>query len=300
MSLYCVILAGGEGTRFAPLSTKERPKQFLEITDCRQTMLRQTFLRILPLVPVQNIYVSTNQRYVGLVSDQLPEILPKNIIGEPCKKNTAPPIALISRLILQRDPEAVILFFPSDHFILDTEVALFHFNAATKLTLEEEVLVTFGVPPQFPSSDYGYIRKDKMTHASGAEKVHSFVEKPDLKTAEGYLQTGDTYWNSGMFAWRASVFLEALSQHAPRLFSLLQDISFEPGGELDDKQCCTYFERAESISVDYAVMEKADNVMVFPFKAGWSDVGTWKGLKDLAERYNLDLPKDIKTHLSRM
>ncbi|MDO8520442.1 MAG: mannose-1-phosphate guanylyltransferase [Deltaproteobacteria bacterium] len=297
---YVVILAGGEGTRFAPLSSPEKPKQFLPIVTDSRTMIQETYGRISSLVPESNIFVSTNERYLSLVRDQLPSVPGSCIIGEPVKKNTAPPMALLARLIFEQDPKAVLSFFPADHYIDDSGKAVGCFRKAALFAAEEPILVTFGIVPEFPSTEYGYIRKEGACHPGGASKVLSFFEKPDLQRAEGYLKAGDYFWNSGMFVWKAAVFLDAVRKQTPRLSSLLDGISFQADGSLDPTFCRHYFEKAESISVDYAIMEKADNVMMFPFDAGWSDVGTWKGLKDLARRFNLQLPAEVKSHLSRM
>lgn len=299
-NLSVVILAGGEGTRFAPYSAPEKPKQFLPILSKSKTMIQQTYERIRKIVSPEQVFVSTNNRYVSLVINQLSEINHAQIIGEPIKKNTAPPIALLSWIISQKDPDAVILFLPSDHFIADTNKAVSVFKKAFDFASKEESLVTFGVPPTFPSCDYGYIRRDVTKSYHDAEKVHSFVEKPDVQTAKKYFESGKYYWNSGLFIWKASAFLKALDLHMPDLFSLLKSISFLDDGSIEKKSLFNYFDQAKSISVDYGIMEKAKNVVVFPFDVSWSDIGTWKGLADLACRLHLNLPILVKEHLNKL
>ncbi len=295
-SIYAVILAGGEGTRFVPYSTPERPKQFLHITHGDRTMIQKTFDRIAALVGPERIYVSTNDRYCGLVQEQLPDIPQENIIGEPLKKNTAPAIALVSCLIHRKNPDAVTLFVPADHYVSDTEGAVSSYLKATDLAAKEDTLVTFGIMPTFPSPDYGYIRKGGA-FLSGANKVEKFVEKPSVEKAKGYLKDGGYYWNSGMFAWRTKTLIDALERHMPKLASDLKTLRTDRNGAPDREWMGEFFTNVESISIDYGVMEKASNVVVFPFGSPWSDVGTWQGLEDLAKRFDLELPTVVTGYL---
>lgn len=293
---YALILAGGEGTRFAPYSTPESPKQFLPIIDLHKTMIQETYARIKELIPSNQIFVSTNLRYVPLVMSQLPEISPHQIIGEPLKKNTAPPMALISALLASQDPEAVILFLPSDHYIHDAAKAIDIFIQGMEIAGREPVMVTFGVTPTFPSPDYGYIKYNAHQSLRGAYAVEKFVEKPDLSKAEHYVASGNYFWNSGIFAWRPTILLKAIEACLPRMALLLRQFNFT-GPQLNNDDMNRFFKEVESISIDYGVMEKAMNVRVCPFSCGWSDVGTWKGLSELRNRFSIQLSQEILGYL---
>jgi mannose-1-phosphate guanylyltransferase len=254
---YAIILAGGEGTRFVPYSTPEKPKQFLGVIDEKRTMIQQAYDRISRFVPGERCFVATNDRYEGLVAEQLPDIPSENVIGEPKKKNTAPAIALASKLIHSRDPEAVTLFTPADHYIPDTASAVKSFEQAAEFANDGKHLVTFGIVPTFPSPEYGYIHEGEAIGSSGSHVVKEFVEKPDVDTAKGYMDSGHYYWNN------------------------------------------KFFNEVQAISIDYAVMEKADNVAVFPFPAQWSDIGTWQSLDELAKRFKITLPAEVQGHLEK-
>lgn len=296
-TFFAILLSGGSGTRFAPLSTQALPKQFLNILHPNYTMIQETYLRVADITDPAQCYVSTNSSYVGLVQDQLSQIPPKNIIAEPLKKNTAPPIALISHYINLVNKEAVLLFLPSDHFIRDVQKTREIFLKALQYASENDHLVTFGVPPEFPSSDYGYICFEQAK--TEFKKVKKFVEKPVLETAQKYIEEGCYYWNSGMFVWKASVILQATQDYLPDMHQLLQDMFKNSDDVLDAQKVKKYFEEVESISIDYGVMEKAENVVMFPFDAGWSDVGTWKGLNELQKNYQLSLPSVVQNYLDQ-
>jgi mannose-1-phosphate guanylyltransferase len=280
-----------------PYSTPEKPKQFLHITHGDRTMIQKTFDRIREFVPAERIYVSTNDRYSGLVHEQLPEIPKQNIIGEPLKKNTAPAIALVTYLIHKKDPDAITLFVPADHYVADIEGAISSYKKATTLAGGENTLVTFGITPTFPSPDYGYIKRGDACSKAGAFKVERFVEKPDVEKANGYLKDGGYFWNSGMFVWKTKSLIDALSKHMPELTGELLTLKTDAKGAPQREWINTFFTNVESISIDYGVMEKASNVVMLPFGSPWSDVGTWKGLSELADRFSITLPEVVQTHL---
>jgi len=295
---YAIILAGGEGTRFVPFSTPERPKQFLNVVDEKRTMIQQTFDRISKFVPGDRCFVATNDRYEALVAEQLPEIPPENVVGEPKKKNTAPAIALASALIHRRDPEAVTLFTPADHYIPDGDGAAGIFKKAASFAADGKYLVTFGIPPTFPSPEYGYIHEGNAIGGSGASGVKEFVEKPDVPTAQGYMDSGHYYWNSGMFVWRTSALLEAVGRYLPEMAEQLSTLKLDSKGGADQGWVNKFFDEVQSISIDYGVMEKARNVVVFPFPVEWSDIGTWQSLAEMAERFKITLPAVVQGHLN--
>jgi len=297
---YIVILAGGEGIRFAPLSTPERPKQFMNIVNPHRSMLQETWDRVSLLTEVSRIFVSTNLRYVSLVQAQLPQLPKENIIAEPLKKNTAPAMAYICALIAKQNPEAVVLFLPSDHFIENAGRAREIFQEAISFAGQQNKLITFGIVPTESSPHYGYICASPKKQGLFAHAVNSFVEKPTIELAQSYLRAGNYFWNSGMFVWKASFFLEELNVYCPEMFALLQQkgrADGSTGSPCPGLSIQAFFERVPSVSVDYAVMEKSKNVSVFPFNAGWSDVGTWNGLKNLAEQYAVSLPESVQSYL---
>ena len=288
--VYILIMAGGEGTRFAPLSTAEVPKQFLNLVG-EGTFIQQTRLRIANLVPADRIYVATNERYVDLVKAQLNDIPAENIISEPVKRNTAPSIIYAARLIQGRDPHAVIAVLPSDHVILRPERFLNAIRSALDHARTSGTLVTLGIMPTWPSTDYGYIMaadhplpfvrggSGRGRSCNVAEshifQVSAFVEKPNSATAARYIAEGNFYWNSGMFVWRADSLLSEVTIHLPDLHALLANFTDS------DEYRREYFLKARSISVDYGILEKSGNVAVIPCDIGWSDIGTWEGLYNL-------------------
>lgn len=275
-SIYALIMAGGEGTRFAPVSTPEKPKQFLSFFENEGSFLQQTFSRILPLVSLKQIWVATNQRYLPLVREQLPQLPPANILSEPLKKNTAPCLAYAAAKIAKQNREALMVVLPSDHIILDTVAFLETVKQGINLARKEKGFVTLGIQPKEPSTEYGYIQKLKRN-----SKAERFAEKPDEEKAKQYLKEGNFFWNSGIFIWQVSVFLEELKAKAPSIFSLLGKENF--------------WEKVEAISVDYALFEKSDRVHVIPANFGWYDAGTWQGLQRLAKKGILLRPEMKKS-----
>jgi len=308
-NLYAVILAGGEGTRFAPYSTPEKPKQFLHITDTERTMIQMTFDRITQLVPPQNVIISTNRRYEKLVAEQLPDVPAKNVVAEPMKKNTAAPIALINYLIHMRDRDAVMLFLPSDHFIANIVAALetYKFAAAVAACYWDAGLLTFGIVPTFASPDYGYVRRSGVRKCAPAYKAQEFVEKPTREVAQKYLETGEYLWNGGMFCWEASVFDELVQVCMPELHTALQTMELTTRGALNKHWMNRFFASLNKndgtqTSVDYGVMEPASlrgEVSTLPFNAGWSDVGGWVALAQLVEREGITLHPDAQAAMER-
>lgn len=291
MGLHALILAGGEGLRFRPFSTPEKPKQFIRLTDPSQSLLQQTYGRLMGLMPPANIWVATHQRFVTLVREQLPQIAADQIFGETEKKNTAPCLAWAAYHISKKDPEAVVVALPSDHFIEPVEIFQQTLSQALKLAEKEKTIVTLGVPPTHPSTQYGYIYCTDAAPAGGGHpgsgQVKKFVEKPDAETAQHYLADGNYFWNSGIFIFTAKKMLACIQEFMPEVFSLLKkEIPLEE-----------FFAKALAISIDYAVMERAKNLRMIPAKFVWSDVGTWESLKKLVEEKNLQLPSEIRQQL---
>ena len=276
-NVYCVIMAGGVGSRFWPLSTGNHPKQFIDVLGIGETLLQSTFSRFKKIVPEENILVVTNARYTKLVKEQLPTMQDDQILLEPAKRNTTPCIAYATFKVLQKNKDAVFVISPSDHLITDDA----KFEAAIKATVEEStksnVLYTLGIKPHRPSTSYGYIQHngDKDELGNGVKKVKSFTEKPDLEHAQAFLDSGDFLWNSGIFIWSGQAIYEALKKHTNSTFLL-----FEEGNGLyytgaENMFIKKIYPQCHNESIDYAVMEKADNVYVLPVSFGWNDLGTW-------------------------
>lgn len=280
--LFAIIMAGGEGTRFYPLSTPDCPKQFLNFIG-EKSFIKQTYERILPLVSNDRIYISTGERYVHLVKEQLPKIPHENIIAEPLKKNTGPALVYTTALIQQRHGNVVICCVPSDHHISDEESFRSIITQAYGLA-NDGYLVTLGMKPTWPSTDYGYIcpNKDGVNTLAADTPyrewfpVKQFTEKPKKGIANEYIKQG-FLWNGGIFVWRAGTFLDQVAKYAPELiFSTSHKSQI-----ISHEVCYQYFNNARSVSIDYALMEKSDNVAVIFTDIGWSDVGTWESIDRL-------------------
>lgn len=284
-------MAGGEGTRFYPLSTPECPKQFLKFWGDR-TFIQQTYDRISDLIPAKNIYVATNKQYSTLVKKQLPDVPEKNIIGEPEKKNTAPCIAYASKMIFDLDKDAVMIVLPSDHVITDLPEFKRVINRAIYIAKTRDVLVTLGIHPTWPADCYGYLRLGKMIEDDPEGKWHAytvnkFVEKPSVLIAQEYIGEKDYVWNSGMFIWKAAFILKEIEKHMPKLKKIFDKY---PDGVSLKK----FFHEADPISIDYGVMEESDRVVTIPCNIGWSDIGTWRSLYNIVKTENLHLDPHVE------
>ncbi len=272
-------MAGGEGSRFYPLSTPERPKQFLNFIDDK-TFIRQTFERITPIVDPANIYISTNERYFGLVKEELPEIQDDNIIIEPLKKNTGPALAYATMLIKLKHGESIICCLPSDHYISNETGFRTSIRSAANLAMDGYI-VTLGMKPSWSSTEYGYI--SAINPNSEWSEILAFKEKPNKDMAQEYLNKG-YFWNGGIFVWSTKVFFDEMALHANHLIPKTTQI--------DNDFCRKYFENAQAISIDYALMEKSKKVAVIPTAIGWNDVGTWESIKRLHQE-NVNISKRV-------
>lgn len=283
--MYIVILAGGSGTRFWPLSRAARPKQLISITGDR-TMLQRTVERVLPLNP-KRILIITNKIQAEETERQLAQYhqVPIDVIAEPSARNTAPAIGLAATIIAAFDPHGVMVVLPADHFIKDEEAmrqTLVHAAHAAR----NGYLVTLGIMPSRPETGYGYIEADMDLRGTGPFPVRRFVEKPPLADAVRYLEEGNFFWNSGMFIWRADTIMQEIGVHLPGLAAVLSGISFgNDVWELSDleKQIEAAYGSVESVSIDFGVMEKSSKVQVVPVEMGWSDVGSWSSLPEVVE-----------------
>lgn len=282
---YAVIMAGGIGSRFWPRSRRARPKQFLGVFG-EATLLQNTVARLQGLIPAERCFVVTNTRYVEETKSQLPGIPSENILGEPISRNTAPCIAFAAHRLAALDPDATMVVLPADHAI--TDVAAFHGVLASAIEQSAEIgaLVTIGIEPTHPATGYGYVQFEEgdFDEPTSPRRVRTFAEKPDIATAERFIDSGDFLWNSGMFVWRASAILDALEKYLPDTFEAFAPLADAIGTVHEDDAVVSAFQASRSISIDYGVMERADNVWVVPGRFGWSDVGDWKVVFDLSEK----------------
>ncbi len=270
---YVAIMAGGIGSRFWPMSTSDYPKQFLDILDTGQTLLQATYERYLSFIPNENIYIVTSDMYVDIVAEQLPNLPKENILGESERKNTAPCVAYIAFKLQQQNPDANLVIAPSDHLITDARHFMETCTQALAYTAEENAFVTLGINPSHPNTGYGYIQYEKGDAA--VRKVKRFTEKPNIKDATSFIAAGDYLWNAGIFIWKTKDVLEAFSQYAGELYKSFDAIKDKLNTPEEKQAVDQVYESCESISIDYAIMEHAQNVHVIPSHFPWSDLGTW-------------------------
>lgn len=285
MKTTAVIMAGGRGERFWPKSRNSRPKQFLSLTKDGETMIQKTVKRLLPLVESEDIFIVTNSAYIGLVHEQLPDIPQENILAEPCARNTAPCIAFAAAVIGKKYDDAVMLVLPSDHLISYEDLYAGTLKKAIAVSLEGKNLVTIGITPDYPETGYGYINFDSSTSAgsSDAYRVKRFVEKPDLPTAKEYLASGKYLWNSGMFVWKVSSIMENLKAFMPLIYEGALRIGEAYGTDSFDQVLRKEFYAFTSESIDFGIMEKADDIYTIPGSFGWDDVGNWLAVERINE-----------------
>ncbi|MFI3237861.1 MAG: mannose-1-phosphate guanylyltransferase [Lachnospiraceae bacterium] len=282
MKITAVIMAGGKGERFWPKSRSNRPKQFLSLTDDGQTLIQLTVKRLLPVVEYEDVFIVTNKDYVGLVREQLPEIPVENIIAEPVARNTAPCIGLAAAIIQQKYEDAVMMVLPSDHLITQNQMYIATLKTAAKVAVDGDNLVAIGITPTYPETGYGYINYGEEmddTRYSNVYGVRQFVEKPNLDKAKEYINSGNFIWNSGMFVWRASTIMKQFEQFLPDTYRGLVTIQEHIGTEDYTEVLTDTFTGFKSESVDYAIMEKADNIYTIPGTFGWDDVGGWLAME---------------------
>lgn len=278
---HLVIMAGGVGSRFWPMSTAECPKQFIDVLGVGKSLLQLTMERFANIASPENVWVVTNEKYVDIVHEQLPDVPRTNILSEPCRRNTAPCIAYVSWRIKTRDANANIVVTPSDHIV--THVAEFKrvINAALQFTGETDAMLTLGMKPTRPETGYGYIQAD-LTSSSPRNKeifrVDSFREKPDLQTALQYIERKNYFWNAGIFIWSVKTIINAFRIYQPAMNRLFESMTDIYGTEREQEAINRMYPECENISVDYAIMEKAEEIFVCPADFGWSDLGTWGAL----------------------
>lgn len=278
---YCVIMAGGIGSRFWPLSTQKYPKQFQDILGVGRTMIQQTYDRIAKIVPLENIFVITNKEYVELTAQQLPELSALNIVGEPLMKNTAVCNLYLAKKIEALNPEANIVVLPADHLILKESIFHRKIELAFNLAEKNNYLITLGITPTRPDTGFGYIQYVEKKKAEYF-KVKTFTEKPNLEIAKTFLESGDFLWNAGIFVWNVKSILAAFDKHLNDMAGQFDSCEFNTEAEM---QCVeSIYPKVGKISIDNGILEKANNVYVIPADLGWSDLGTWTSVYENAQK----------------
>ena len=277
---YCVIMAGGIGSRFWPMSRTSYPKQFHDILGTGNTLIQQTFERFLNLCPKENIYIVTNDQYRELVKEQLDGISYEQILCEPSRRNTAPCVAYANEKIRAKNPNARMIVAPSDHLVLKEQAFINTIETALNQAQTTGNLVTLGIKPSRPDTGYGYIQftdADQVV-SDDVRKVKTFTEKPNLDLAKEFIKSGDFYWNSGIFIWTLESISEAFRQHLPEVHELFEEGAAELNSDREEEKIAEIYSVCESVSLDYGIMEKANNVDVVLSDFGWSDLGTWGSL----------------------
>lgn len=284
---YCIIMAGGTGTRFWPLSTRKKPKQFLDILGTGRTLLQLTFDRFRNICPVENIFVVTNEIYKDIIAEQLPELSENQVLYEPKKRNTAPCIAYANYKIETINPEANIVVTPSDHLIIKEQEFLTVIKNGLEFTQEHKALLTLGINPSRPETGYGYIQIDRSEESKENDnifRVKTFTEKPNLDLAQKFYESDEYYWNSGVFIWSLETIKNAFKEYLPDIDELFYKGLDKYNTEEEYEFISDVYFKSKSISIDYGIMEKADNVFVYTSDFGWADLGTWGSLQEFLDK----------------
>ncbi|MBN1768459.1 MAG: mannose-1-phosphate guanylyltransferase [Prolixibacteraceae bacterium] len=284
---YCVIMAGGIGSRFWPLSKTSRPKQFLDILGTGETLIQQTYRRLLKVCPPENFLVVTNYIYKELVLEQLPDLQSEQVLCEPIRRNTAPCIAYASHKIACKNPDANIIVAPSDHLISKEDDFVHQLKNGLRFVSQNEALLTLGIKPSRPETGYGYIQINGEVNLEGVDNLHkvkTFTEKPDLKMAKVFLDSGEFFWNSGIFLWSLKSILKSFESHLADVNELFAKGAKYYYTEEEEAFLSKTYSECPNISIDYGVMEKASNVYVLCADFGWSDLGTWGSLWDNSDK----------------
>lgn len=283
---YLVILAGGAGSRFWPISSEELPKQFLDILGCGRTLIQLTHDRFNGLIPKENVWVVTAEKYREIVMQQLPEIPSSNILCEPCRRNTAPCICYVSWKIKKLNAKANIVVSPSDHLVVDVQAFQSAIDDSLSFAAETDAVVTLGLKPTRPETGYGYIKAD-LTYSSSRKhnifRVDEFKEKPTLEVAKEYIQSPNYLWNSGIFIWNVNTIINAFRVYEPEVSSVFEELMPYYDTDKEQDKIDESYPQCKNISVDYAILEKAEEIFVFPASFSWSDLGTWNSLREQSD-----------------
>ena len=281
-NLYVVLMAGGVGVRFWPYSRNSRPKQFLDVLGTGKTLLQSTYERFLPICAPENIYVVTHEEHASIVKEQIPALQSQQILAEPMRKNTTACIAYASYKIYQQNKDAIIVVAPSDHLILKENEFIEIIKKAADQAKAQDKLITLGIKPTRPETGYGYIQYH--TEKSFAKKVKTFTEKPELSLAKKFLESGDFVWNGGIFIWGVQAIVKALQTYSPEMAEVFEEIRSKLGTPAEKEAIASAYPQCKSVSIDYAVMEKATNVYVCLGDFSWSDLGSWASIHEISER----------------
>jgi len=276
---YAILMAGGVGSRFWPVSTEQFPKQFHDMLGTGETLIQKTFARLSKLIPEENIFILTNEKYNDLVFEQLPNVTKRQVVLEPAMRNTAPCILYASLKIQKENPDAIMIVAPSDHWIEDEEAFTQNVQQAFDFCEENDALMTLGIQPTFPNTGYGYIEFDKVD-TNAIKNVNQFREKPDYETAKSFLAQGNFLWNAGIFMWSVTSVIKAFQNKQEALYQLFEQGVEVYNTDFEDDFVRDNYGKSENISIDYAIMEKSDNVFVLPATFDWNDLGTWGSLYD--------------------
>lgn len=274
-------MAGGIGSRFWPMSTPQYPKQFIDVMGVGKSLIQLTVDRFRGICPDNNIWIVTSQKYVGIVKKQLPMVLDSHILAEPEPRNTAPCIAYACWKIKEKDKEANIVVTPSDALVIDIAEHRNSINMALEFTKENNAIVTLGMKPSRPETGYGYIEASDNIITENIRKAKAFKEKPDLETAKKYLANGNFYWNAGIFVWNVNTIVSELRTYASQITGIMDELTPYLYTDKEAEFLKNLFPKCDKISIDYAVMEKSQNVYVLPAEFGWSDLGSWGSLHTL-------------------
>lgn len=278
---HIVIMAGGVGSRIWPMSVENKPKQFIDVLGVGRSLLQLTYDRFKGLCPNENVWIVTNKKYDAWIKEQLPEVPAENILLEPCRRNTAPCIAYVSWHIKAKDPKANLVITPSDHIVMDTAEFRRVITQCLKFTSETDAILTLGMKPNRPETAYGYIQTD-LSSSSPRNKeifrIDTFREKPDLQTAQKYIQQNNFFWNAGIFIWSVSTIVNAFRIYSPAISKIFENMLSIYGTDKEQEMIDLHYPECENISVDYAIMEKAEEIFVCPANFGWSDLGSWSSL----------------------
>lgn len=281
MKTHVVIMAGGIGSRFWPMSTSEYPKQFIDVMGVGKSLIQLTVERFKGICPKENFWVVTSEKYVDIVKEQLPQIPAQHILAEPEARNTAPCIAYACWKIRKEFPQANIVVTPSDALVIDTAEFARCIAVALEKTADSQAIVTLGMMPTRPETGYGYIAAQGEADAKGICKVEAFREKPDVETAKEYLAAGNYFWNAGIFVWNADTITNAIRRYAKQIAGVMDELEPALFTDRETEELKRLFPTCEKISIDYAVMEKAEDIFVLPAEFGWSDLGSWGSLRTL-------------------
>ena len=284
---HIVIMAGGIGSRFWPMSTTECPKQVIDVLGVGRSLLQLTYDRFQGICLPENIWIVTNKKYLELCREQLPDVPTENILLEPCRRNTAPCIAYVSWRIKSKNPKANVVVTPSDHIVTDTVEFQRVITSCLKFTGETDAIVTLGMKPNRPETGYGYIQADLSVSSPRNKeifRVDSFREKPDIETAKKYVQQNNFFWNAGVFIWSVSTIVNAFRVYQPAISKVFEGMEHIYGTPEEQENIDKCYPECENISVDYAIMEKAEEIFVCPANFGWSDLGTWGSLVEQSKK----------------